>query len=112
MREVRDHGTLRIRINQTTNQSSVVFQDDALASPRKSCPTLFDPFYTTKTARPRDWIGLKHFAKPFLREHSGNVEATSGPGGGAVFTVTCRSATGVTTPSGNNKSSVWVDAAR
>ena len=41
---------------------------------------------------------LIEVCKAILREHSGNVEASSGPGGGAVFTVTLPVAEGQSAP--------------
>jgi len=97
MREVRDHGTLRIRINQDDKSVSVVFQDDGPGISPEILPNIFDPFYTTKRPGRGTGLGLS-ICKAILREHSGNVEAASGPGGGAVFTVTLPIAT-ATTPS-------------
>jgi PAS domain S-box-containing protein len=97
MREVRDHGTLRIRINQDEKSLSVVFQDDGPGISAEILPNIFDPFYTTKRPGRGTGLGLS-ICKAILREHNGNVEAASGPGGGAVFTVTLPIGT-VTTPS-------------
>lgn len=92
MREVRDHGTLRIRINHDDRSVSVVFQDDGPGISPEILPNIFDPFYTTKRPGRGTGLGLS-ICKAILREHSGNVEAASGPGGGAVFTVTLPIAT-------------------
>jgi len=87
IREVRDKGTLRIRLEKKEKAASVIFQDDGPGIPADILPNIFDPFYTTK--RPGRGVGLGlSICKAILREHSGNVEASSGPGGGAVFTVT------------------------
>jgi PAS domain S-box-containing protein len=87
MREVRDRGTLRIRIEKHENSVSVIFQDDGPGISPEILPNIFDPFYTTKRPGRGTGLGLS-ISKAILREHNGNVEATSGPGGGAVFTVT------------------------
>jgi len=87
MREVRDHGTLRIRLEKGEKTRSVVFQDDGPGIPPEILPNIFDPFYTTKRPGRGTGLGLS-ICKAILREHNGNVEAASGPGGGAVFTVT------------------------
>jgi two-component system NtrC family sensor kinase len=92
MREVRDRGTLRIRINQDEKSVSVVFQDDGPGISPETLPNIFDPFYTTKRPGRGTGLGLS-ICKAILREHNGNVEAASGPGGGAVFTVTLPIAT-------------------
>jgi len=87
MREVRDRGTLRIRLERSEKLVSVTFQDDGPGIPAEILPNIFDPFYTTKRPGRGTGLGLS-ICKAILREHSGNVEASSWPGGGAVFTVT------------------------
>ena len=93
MREVRDRGTLRIRIEKQEKSVSVIFQDDGPGISPEILPNIFDPFYTTKRPGRGTGLGLS-ISKAILREHNGNVEATSGPGGGAVFTVTLPVAAG------------------
>ena len=87
MREVRDRGTLRIRMEKQEKAVSVIFQDDGPGISPEILPNIFDPFYTTKRPGRGTGLGLS-ICKAILREHNGNVEAASGPGGGAVFTVT------------------------
>jgi signal transduction histidine kinase len=78
---------LRIRINKDEQSVSVVFQDDGPGISPEILPNIFDPFYTTKRPGRGTGLGLS-ICKAILREHRGNVEAASGAGGGAVFTVT------------------------
>jgi PAS domain S-box-containing protein len=87
MRDVRDRGTLRIRLEKNEKSVAVIFQDDGPGIPPDILPNIFDPFYTTKRPGRGTGLGLS-ICKAILREHNGNVEAASGPGGGAVFTVT------------------------
>jgi signal transduction histidine kinase len=87
IREVRDRGTLRIRLEKGEKAVSIIFQDDGPGIPPDILPNIFDPFYTTKRPGRGTGLGLS-ICKAILREHNGNVEAASGPGGGAVFTVT------------------------
>jgi PAS domain S-box-containing protein len=87
IREVRDRGTLRIRLSKENKSVSATFQDDGPGIPPEILPNIFDPFYTTKRPGRGTGLGLS-ICKAIMREHSGNVEASSGPGGGAVFTVT------------------------
>src|ERR1700722_16437056 len=87
MREVRDRGTLRIRMEKNEHSVSVSCQDDGPGISPDILPNIFDPFYTTKRPGRGTGLGLS-ICKAILREHNGNVEAASGPGGGAVFTVT------------------------
>src|SRR5580692_4484619 len=93
MREVRDRGTLRIRIEKNEKTVAVIFQDDGPGIAPDILPNIFDPFYTTKRPGRGTGLGLS-ISKAILREHNGNVEATSGPGGGAEFTVTLPVAAG------------------
>jgi PAS domain S-box-containing protein len=86
MREARDRGTLRIRLEKGITTVSVIFQDDGPGIPPDILPNIFDPFYTTKRPGRGTGLGLS-ICKAILREHNGNIEAASGPGGGAVFTV-------------------------
>jgi PAS domain S-box-containing protein len=87
MRDARNAGTLRIRLEKGEKSVSVIFQDDGPGIPAEILPNIFDPFYTTKRPGRGTGLGLS-ICKAILREHNGNVEAASGPGGGAVFTVT------------------------
>jgi PAS domain S-box-containing protein len=86
MREARDSGTLRIRLEKLEKSVAAIFQDDGPGIPPDILPNIFDPFYTTKRPGRGTGLGLS-ICKAIMREHNGNVEAASGPGGGAVFTV-------------------------
>jgi PAS domain S-box-containing protein len=87
IREVHDRGTLRIRLEKREKNVSVIFQDDGPGISAEILPHIFDPFYTTKRPGRGTGLGLS-ICKAILREHNGHVEAASGPGGGAIFTVT------------------------
>ena len=87
IREARDKGTLRIRLGKSETQASVTFQDDGPGIAADILPNIFDPFYTTKRPGRGTGLGLS-ICKAVLKEHTGNIEAASAPGGGAVFTVT------------------------
>ena len=86
IREIRDQGTLRIRFSKLRDQVTVTFQDDGPGIAPEILANIFDPFYTTKRPGRGTGLGLS-ICKAILKEHGGNVEAASGPGGGAVFTV-------------------------
>lgn len=87
MREVRDRGTLQIRLAKGDEVVTATFQDDGPGIPPEILPSIFDPFYTTK--RPGRGIGLGlSICKAILREHGASIEASSGPEGSAIFTVT------------------------
>jgi len=87
MREARELGTLRIRLEGTGKAVAVTFQDDGPGIAAEVLPNIFDPFYTTKRPGRGTGLGLS-ICKAILREHGGEIEASSGPGGGAVFKVT------------------------
>jgi two-component system NtrC family sensor kinase len=87
MREVGDRGTLRIHFEKRDHAVAIILQDDGPGIPAEILPNIFDPFYTTKRPGRGTGLGLS-ICKAILREHNGNVEAASGPGGGAIFTVT------------------------
>src|SRR5246500_3383601 len=86
IREARDKSTLRIRLGKTDKNVSVIFQDDGPGIAPDILPNIFDPFYTTKRPGRGTGLGLS-ICKAVLKEHNGNIEASSAPGGGAVFTV-------------------------
>ena len=87
IREVREKGTLRIRLGKTDTQVWITFQDDGPGIPAEILPNIFDPFYTTKRPGRGTGLGLS-ICKAVLKEHGGNIEPGTPPGGGAVFTVT------------------------
>jgi len=87
IREAREKGTLRIRLGKTDKSVWITFQDDGPGIAAEILPNIFDPFYTTKRPGRGTGLGLS-ICKAVLKEHSGNIEAASAPGGGAVFTVT------------------------
>lgn len=93
IREARDRGTIRIRLGRSDDALWVTFQDDGPGIAPDILPNIFDPFYTTK--RPGRGVGLGlSICKAIMKEHNGNVEGASAPGGGAVFTVTLPLQTG------------------
>ncbi|MGA8764396.1 MAG: PAS domain S-box protein, partial [Candidatus Sulfotelmatobacter sp.] len=91
IREVRDRGTLRIRLAGNGASVSASFQDDGPGISPEILPSIFDPFYTTKRPGRGTGLGLS-ICKSVLKEHNGTVEAANAPGGGAVFTVILRAA--------------------
>jgi two-component system NtrC family sensor kinase len=87
IRETRELGTVRIRLEKNSKTVAVTFQDDGPGIPPEVLPNIFDPFYTTKRPGRGTGLGLS-ICKAILREHGGEIEGSSGPGGGAVFKVT------------------------
>jgi signal transduction histidine kinase len=99
IRENREKGTIRIRLGRGAPGSNaanaaekadrvwIVFQDDGPGISPETLPHIFDPFFTTKRPGRGTGLGLS-ICKTVVREHGGNIEAASAPGGGAVFTIT------------------------
>jgi PAS domain S-box-containing protein len=86
IREVRDKGTLRIRVGRGENSVWVSFHDDGPGITKENLASIFDPFYTTKRPGRGTGLGLS-ISKSVMKEHNGTVEAANSPEGGAVFTV-------------------------
>jgi PAS domain S-box-containing protein len=87
IREVREKGTLRIRLGKSDSSVWVSFHDDGPGIPKENLPSIFDPFYTTKRPGRGTGLGLS-ICKSVMKEHAGSVEAANAADGGAVFTVT------------------------
>jgi PAS domain S-box-containing protein len=87
IREVRDKGTLRIRLGRDAESVWVSFHDDGPGIAKENIASIFDPFYTTKRPGRGTGLGLS-ICKSVLKEHNGSIEAVNSPEGGAVFTVT------------------------
>lgn len=87
IRETREKGTIRVRLGRKPDAVSIVFQDDGPGISPENLAHIFDPFFTTKRPGRGTGLGLS-ICKTVLREHGGNIEAASAPGGGAVFTIT------------------------
>ncbi len=87
IRESREKGTIRVRIGRTPDSVWIVFQDDGPGIAPENLAHIFDPFFTTKRPGRGTGLGLS-ICKTVLREHGGNIEAASAPGGGAMFTIT------------------------
>jgi two-component system NtrC family sensor kinase len=87
IRESREKGTIRVRIGRNPDSVWIVFQDDGPGIAPENLTHIFDPFFTTRRPGRGTGLGLS-ICKTVLREHGGNIEAASAPGGGAVFTLT------------------------
>src|SRR6266851_586892 len=87
IRESREKGTIRVRIGRKPDSVWIVFQDDGPGIAPENLAHIFDPFFTTRRPGRGTGLGLS-ICKTVLREHGGNIEAASAPGGGAVFTIT------------------------
>jgi len=86
IRELRQRGTLRIRIFKQEGELQVSFQDDGPGLPPELTGKVFDPFYTTKRTGGVNALGLS-IAMGILKTFGGRLEGLAAPGGGAVFIV-------------------------
>jgi len=85
IREIRDHGTVRIRVSRAADRIVATFQDDGAGIRRDILPKIFDPFFTTKRPGRGTGLGLS-ICLAILREHNGEIEAQPLPQGGSLFT--------------------------
>src|SRR5712672_67874 len=86
IREVRDSGRIQIRAGRSGNQLKISVQDDGVGIRPEALPRIFDPFYTTKRPGGGTGLGLS-ICMSIIREHGGNIEAETLPGGGSAFTI-------------------------
>jgi len=86
IREVRQSGRIQIRLGRSGNRVFATVQDDGIGIKPEALPKIFDPFFTTKRPGGGTGLGLS-ICMSIVREHGGNIEATSLPAGGAAFTV-------------------------
>src|SRR6202046_2791131 len=92
IREIRDKGTLRIRLGKGDSSVWVSFHDDGPGISKESMASIFDPFYTTRRPGRGTGLGLS-ICKSVLKEHKGSIEVANSQDGGAVFTVTLPAST-------------------
>jgi PAS domain S-box-containing protein len=92
IREIRDKGTLRIRLGKGDSSVWVSFHDDGPGISKENLASIFDPFYTTRRPGRGTGLGLS-ICKSVLKEHNGSIEVANSPDGGAVFTVTLPAST-------------------
>ena len=92
IREIRDKGTLRIRLGKGDSSVWVSFHDDGPGISKDSLASIFDPFYTTRRPGRGTGLGLS-ICKSVLKEHKGSIEVANSQDGGAVFTVTLPAST-------------------
>jgi CheY-like chemotaxis protein len=86
IREVREQGTLRIRLGLADERVLITFQDDGVGIPREMLSRIFDPFFTTKRPGRGTGLGLS-ICMAIVREHNGDISAQPLNGGGSVFTL-------------------------
>jgi len=84
--EIRPSGRIQIRLVREGSRVLATVEDDGPGIKPEALPKLFDPFFTTKRPGGGTGLGLS-ICMSIVREHGGDMEAESRPGGGAAFTV-------------------------
>lgn len=86
IRDVRQRGTLRVRLGQNSGTVWASFQDDGPGVSPEALPRIFDPFYTTKRPGRGTGLGLS-VSLAIIKKFRGSIDVQPAPGGGSVFTV-------------------------
>jgi PAS domain S-box-containing protein len=86
IRAARPSGRITIRLGKLASRIFATVQDDGAGIPQDVLPRIFDPFFTTKRPGGGTGLGLS-ICMSIVREHGGDIEVESLPGGGASFTV-------------------------
>jgi len=80
-------GNIRVRTKWTGEGHALLeVSDDGPGIPEGIMARIFDPFFTTKPAGAGTGLGLA-IALGIVREHGGQLNVSSPPSGGAVFTI-------------------------
>jgi Histidine kinase-, DNA gyrase B-, and HSP90-like ATPase/His Kinase A (phospho-acceptor) domain len=80
-------GTIRLRTARAgENRVLLEVRDDGPGIPQAILSRMFDPFFTTKPAGVGTGLGLA-IVLSVVREHGGQVNVSSPPGGGAIFSI-------------------------
>ncbi|HEX9759360.1 MAG TPA: ATP-binding protein, partial [Candidatus Acidoferrales bacterium] len=84
--EVRERGTVRIRLGQEGDRAWVSVEDDGPGVSEETLPKIFDPFFTTKRPGGGTGLGLS-ICLAIVKEHGGAIEVQRSALGGATFHV-------------------------
>ena len=87
IREVREHGRIRIQFGSEGDRVWVRVQDDGAGISPEALPRVFDPFFTTKRPGRGTGLGLS-ISIAIVREHGGKIDVQTVPGLGSTFTIT------------------------
>ncbi|HEY3762155.1 MAG TPA: ATP-binding protein [Verrucomicrobiae bacterium] len=96
----------QIKINTAVSEAIVriTIQDNGPGIPDENLRRIFDPFFTTKEVGKGTGLGLS-LCYGIIKEHGGNISATSRPGEGATFVIELPIAQGAPLPVEDSKSS-------
>jgi two-component system NtrC family sensor kinase len=97
----------RIKINTEVCETNVriTIQDNGPGIPEENLRRIFDPFFTTKEVGKGTGLGLS-LCYGIIKEHGGNISATSQQGEGAAFVIELPVAKGTKLPTVDPKSSL------
>ncbi|GAA5173644.1 hypothetical protein GCM10025771_01390 [Niveibacterium umoris] len=84
----RDHGTMRVAARQDGENVVLSFSDDGCGMGEDIRRRVFDPFFTTGLARGHTGLGLSICYNLVTGPLGGQMEVSSTPGVGTVFTLT------------------------
>lgn len=84
---VNDEGKITIATEQEGSHVKIHIRDTGCGIPAKDLDRIFDPFFTTKSATHRPGLGLLA-SLGIIKNHQGEIDVHSQPGGGTTFTVT------------------------
>jgi two-component system NtrC family sensor kinase len=80
------HNELRISTRQQGKEVRVVVADNGKGIPPDKLKRIFEPFYTTKAPGRGTGLGLS-VSYRVIKQHGGNIQVESKPGGGTQFSV-------------------------
>jgi two-component system NtrC family sensor kinase len=83
---IAEHGTITISTRCQNNEVEIAFSDTGQGISADILPKIFDPFFTTKPVGKGTGLGLS-VSYGIIRDHGGNIEVISKPGGGTTFTI-------------------------
>jgi two-component system NtrC family sensor kinase len=88
MLEAHGRGVLSISSRTDVKKNRIIVEicDDGPGIPEEHLNRIFDPFFTTKEVGKGTGLGLS-LSYGIIKEHGGNIFASSWPGGGAAFII-------------------------
>jgi two-component system, NtrC family, sensor kinase len=80
-------GQIRVTIRPSSEQVSIVVQDNGCGISKENLSKIFDPFFSTKPAGEGTGMGL-YISRDILNKIGGNIAVESQLGNGTTFTIT------------------------
>ncbi|WP_316397493.1 ATP-binding protein [Metabacillus litoralis] len=85
------HTKTSISVRKEKRKVRIEIKDEGSGIPKEDVPFIFERFYRVEKSRSRDsggtGLGLS-IVKELIEAHEGNIEVTSEPGKGSIFTIT------------------------